>query len=108
MKLFSRRSRGKVLRPLFEWIVLVASALAGFGVIGSCVGMGSKPLDSSSVALILVGGLVFAIPLVGAVYLLTTMSRDLRQLREHYVDDAALSAAKIEMPRPEESTGADI
>src|SRR4030095_767743 len=34
MKRSGRRSRGKLLRPLFEWILLAGSLLAGFGVIG--------------------------------------------------------------------------
>jgi hypothetical protein len=73
-------SRGRTLRPVFEWILLVGSVLAGLGVIGSCAVGVSSSAGAGSVALNVVGGLIFATFLVGAVYLLTTMSRDLRAL----------------------------
>ena len=108
MKGSARPSRGRVLRPAFEWILLVGSLVAGLGVIGACAVTGSGGAGAGPDALSILGGLVFAIVLVGAVYLLTTMSRDLRRLREHYVDDAAASATKTDMSASEESTSADI
>jgi hypothetical protein len=93
------------LRPAFEWILLAASLVAGLGVVGSCAFTGSGAITDDSVNLVL--AMVFAIVLVGAVYLLTTMSRDLRRLRERYVDHADVSAAPAETPAPGESTRAD-
>lgn len=108
MKGSARPSRGRVLRPAFEWILLIVSLVTGLGVIGACAVTGSSGAGAGAYALSILGGLVFAIVLVGAVYLLTTMSRDLRRLREHYVDDAAVSATRPEAPASEESTRADI
>jgi hypothetical protein len=102
MKRFTRWSLGRVLRPAFEWILLIGSLVAGLGVLGSCAFSGSSAPDAGVLA-----GLVFAIVLVGAVYLLTTMSRDLRRLREHYVDNAAGEAPRAEIAVSEESLGAD-
>ena len=102
MKRSGRRSRGKLLRPLFEWILLAGSLLAGFGVIGACAVSGSGTSDPGGVALSVLAGLAFAIVLVGAVYLLTTMSRDVRRLREHYVDNAAIGATQRDMTAPEQ------
>jgi uncharacterized membrane protein len=108
MKGSARPSRGRVLRPAFEWMLLIVSLVTGLGVIGACAVTGSGGAGAGLYALNILGGLVFAIVLVGAVYLLTTMSRDLRRLREHYVDDAAVSATRAEAPASEESTRADI
>jgi hypothetical protein len=90
------------LRPLFEWILLAGSLLAGLGVIGACAVSGSGDSDTGDQALSVLGGLAFAIVLVGAVYLLTTMSRDLRRLREHYVDNAAISTTQTDVTTPGE------
>jgi hypothetical protein len=64
-------------------ILLIGSLVVGLGVVGSCVST-STGMDAAANGL--VGG-VFALLLVGAVFLLTTMSRDLRRLREKYVDE---------------------
>jgi hypothetical protein len=94
MKLFARRSRGRLLRPVFEWILLAASLVAGLSIIGACGFSGASA--AGSMALGILGALPFAIVLVGAVYLLTSMSRDLRGLRKQYVDDVATSAPQMD------------
>ena len=107
MKLFARRSRGRLLRPAFEWILLVGGVVAGLAVVGSCAVSGSGGAGAGLDALSILAGLVFATVLVGAVYLLTTMSRDLRRLRKHYVDDTTMSAAQTDLTTSEESTRGD-
>jgi hypothetical protein len=72
----TRRSRK--LRSFFEGVVLVSSLVAGTAIVGACVS-GSTGLEQGVLGLV---GLVFALVLVGAVFLFTTMSRDLRLLRE--------------------------
>jgi hypothetical protein len=90
----TRRSRvARVLRPAFEKILLFGSLALGLGVVGSCA---SSASTSTGIALNVAGGLAFAIILVGAVFLLTTMSRDLRQLRERHVDEDRTAPASIE------------
>jgi hypothetical protein len=108
MKRFERRSRGRVLRPVFEWILLVGSLVAGLGVIGTCAATGSGSAGVGTIALSVIPGLFFAIALVGAIYLLTTMSRDLRKLRERYVDDVTAIDARTDMPATDEPTRADV
>ena len=94
MSIRTRRSRvARVLRPAIEKILLFGSLALGLGVVGSCAA--SAP-TSAGIALNVVGGLAFAIILVGAVFLLTTMSRDLRRLRERYVDEDRTDPASIE------------
>ena len=41
MKGSARPSRGRVLRPAFEWILLIVSLVTGLGVIGACAVTGS-------------------------------------------------------------------
>ena len=81
------RSRAaRVLRPTVEAILLVASVVVGLGIVGSCVSAGSGA-GTTGAAMNIIAGAVFAIVLVGAVFLFTTMSRDLRLLRERYTEN---------------------
>lgn len=95
MSIRKRRSRvARVLRPAIEKILLYGSLVVGLAVVGSCASSGSP----GARALSLIGGVLLTIAFVGAVFLLTTMSRDLRHLRERYVDD-------VTEPAPTESRG---
>jgi preprotein translocase subunit SecY len=94
MSLGKRRSRvARVLRPTIERVLLWGSLVLGLAVVGSCAASAST---SSGIALNVLGGIAFAIILVGAVFLLTTMSRDLRRLRERYVDEDGIGTAPVE------------
>ena len=73
------------VRRVFEVLLLGASLVAGLGVIASCVTTGST-VDGTAVENVIYG-VVFSVILVGAVFLFTTMSRDLRLLRERYTAD---------------------
>lgn len=103
----TRRSRvANVLRPTFEAILLVSSVLLGLGIVGSCAASGaSSGIGTASLSIF--GGAVFAIVLVGAVFLFTSMSRDLRRLREHYVEGDEAGAQSLETTRSEESARVD-
>ena len=84
------RSRAaRVLRPAFERILLIGSVVGGLAVVGSCV----SGTTGDDTALSLAVGVVFAMVLVGAVFLFTTMSRDLRLLRERFADNGEPSAS---------------
>ena len=81
-----RSAVARVLRPMFETILLIGSTVAGLGVIGSCVSEAPLSAGAGGFTLNLIAGTAVAILVVGAVFLLTTMSRDLRRLRAKYVD----------------------
>lgn len=103
----TRRSRvAKVLRPTFEAILLVSSVLLGLGIVGSCAASGASS-GPGAASLSILGGAVFAIVLVGAVFLFTSMSRDLRRLREHYVEGDEAGAQSLDTTRSEESARVD-
>ena len=82
-----RTAVARVLRPMVETILLIGSTVAGLGVIGSCVSEAPLRAGAGSFTLNLIAGTVVATFVVGAVFLLTTMSRDLRRLRAKYVDN---------------------
>jgi len=101
-----RSSRRRLLRPVVEWFLLIGSIVAGLSVLGACAmtggtGAGTRAVNTAA-------GFGFAVLLVGAVFLLTTMSRDLRRMRERYVDDAALNATQPDISTTVESPRADI
>jgi hypothetical protein len=75
-----RRWLGRNFRRTVEVILLVVSVVAGLAVVGSCAASGASSFSILSLA----AGAVFALVLVGSVFLFTTMSRDLRLLRERY------------------------
>jgi hypothetical protein len=76
------RRRSRALRVTFERVVMVGSLLAGLGIVGSCATIGTGVERGVSAA----GGLLVALVLVGTVFLFTTMSRDLRLLRERMAE----------------------
>lgn len=82
-----RGSRTMAVRRMFEVILLGASLVAGLGVIASCVTTVPTSGGANLSVGNLVSGIVFSLILVGAVFLFTTMSRDLRLLREKYTAD---------------------
>jgi hypothetical protein len=94
----SRRPRHR-LRQVFEMLVLGSGLLAGLGVVGGCVVGGGGDFQVVSI----LGGVLFAVILVGAVFLFTTMSRDLRLLRERFVDD---DVTRSDAPGPPGATPA--
>ena len=78
----SRRPRQR-LRQVFEILVLGWGLVSGLGVVAACVVSGGDDLGILGI----IGGIIFAAILIGAVFLFTTMSRDLRLLRERFVND---------------------
>jgi hypothetical protein len=87
-------------------LVLGSGLLAGLGVVGACV----TEVEGGALGVAqILGGVLFAAILVGAVFLFTTMSRDLRLLRQRFVNDdltrsdavAARSAAPAPPGQPE-------
>ena len=78
----SRRPRHR-LRQVFEILVLGWGLVSGLGVVAACVVSGGDDLGILGI----IGGIIFAAILIGAVFLFTTMSRDLRLLRERFVND---------------------
>ena len=78
MKGSARPSRGRVLRPAFEWILLIVSLVTGLGVIGACAVTGSGGAGAGLYALNILGGLVFAIVLDNHEPRPSTVARALR------------------------------
>jgi uncharacterized membrane protein len=89
-----RRLPGRRLRPIFEMLLLAVSVVAGVTVVGSCAAAGSGGSGGAVSLVGVVGGVLFAVTLVGAVFLFTTMSRDLRLLRDRYLKDDGARAAR--------------
>jgi hypothetical protein len=80
-----RRSIGKNVRRSLEVILLAAGLIGGLAIVGSCAS-GASPEFGSRVFDVGAGVFV-ALVLVGAIFLFTTMSRDLRLMREQFTDD---------------------
>src|SRR5688572_22319812 len=96
------------MRRSFEMLLLGVSVVFGLGVMGACTVGGLEEDLASSAAGLLAGGL-FAAVVIGAVYLFTTMSRDVRLLRRRYEDAEARRGAAREAqtkPSEQERTGA--
>jgi len=74
------------VRRALETIILLVSVVAGLAIVGSC-GMsgGSSKFSAGGFA----AGVFVALILVGAVFLFTTMSRDVRLLRVRFTEEAA-------------------
>ena len=82
-----------MLRSFFEGVVLVSSLVAGTALVGSCVAYSTGGLEKGLSGL---AGLLFALVLVGAVFLFATMSRDLRLLRERFTANGETPAREQE------------
>jgi len=97
-----RRSFGMRLRRVLEKVILLTGIVLGLGIVGGCSTSGFEArFDAEG---FLAGGF-FALILVGAVFLFTSMSRDVRLLRERFTDDAAATNEHpvVETPAPSET-----
>jgi uncharacterized membrane protein YcjF (UPF0283 family) len=77
----SPRAEGKARRTI-EWILLTLSLLVGLSVVGACGGIGFATYSRNDALLNLLALLGAAIVLIGLVYLATSMSRDVRLLKQ--------------------------
>jgi len=93
-----RRSFSMRVRRALEAIILTVSVVAGLAIVGSCGTSGGA--DSGFSASGLAIGAVFALIMVGAVFLFTSMSRDVRLLRERLTDDAAAEDPSVQQQAP--------
>ena len=83
-----RRLEGKTRRTI-EWIFLTLSLLVGLGVVGACGGIGFFTYSRNEAVENLLTLLAGAILLIGLVYLATSMSRDVRLLKQALLEKEA-------------------
>jgi hypothetical protein len=69
-------------------VLLGISLVAGLGIVGGCVVAAGGDFGGEE-GLAFVGGVLIAVILVGAVFLFTSMSRDLRLLRDRMNRDSS-------------------
>jgi hypothetical protein len=69
------------VRRLLERVFMIAGLIAGLSIVGSCTAVGFAAGPFEGIGLFIVSG-VAATFLVGAVFLFTRMSRDVRLLNE--------------------------
>ena len=79
-----KRVESRVRRGL-ELFFLAASLIVGLGVVAGC-GFASLLFAGDAGPMIVVALLAMAVLLVGAVYLSTSMSRDVRMLKERLLE----------------------
>jgi hypothetical protein len=81
-----RRAIASNIRRSLEVILLVLGLVGGLAIVGSCAAGGTAEFGSRALSAGV--GAVVALVLVAVVFLFTTMSRDLRLMRERFADDA--------------------
>ena len=69
-------------RRTLEWVFLALTLIVGLGVVGACGGLGLATASGNDGILIVSGLLGGTIVVVGLVYLATSMSRDVRLLKQ--------------------------
>jgi hypothetical protein len=92
-----RRSFSMRVRRALEAIILTVSLVFGLAIVGTCgTSGGETSLSPGGLA----GGAFVALILVGAVFLFTSMSRDVRLLRERLTDEAVAEAPSAQQQAP--------
>ena len=97
MKPHTPRRLENTTRRTLEWIFLILAMIVGLGVVGGCgaIGIATGGGGAAEIAA-LVGGIIM---LIGLVYLATSMSRDVRLLKQALLEkDQRLSEGDPEPP----------
>lgn len=103
------RSARRNMRRTLELVILALGLVAGLAVVGACTTAGFTSVeDALSLELANVLGVVFAVVLIGVVFLFVTMSRDLRLLRDRYDTDRPAPTPEALSPPAPQSTDAEI